>query len=129
MFDLQVFDGEGNDIYHEVHQEVDENGRISVKSMLPYTIEIQTTGEDNDFVNICYASQCFSCDDDDGGNHKWLVPWTLITISTEVFRKHITNFRTWDLIAPLEMARGTGMRMGIERVISDLSANIGYGMS
>ncbi|SPO07761.1 uncharacterized protein DNG_10456 [Cephalotrichum gorgonifer] len=68
-FDLQIWDGEGNDIYHELHQEVDEHGLLSVKSLLPYTIEIQTTGEDNDDVGICYADQCFSCDGNDGGDH------------------------------------------------------------
>ncbi|SPO02608.1 uncharacterized protein DNG_05281 [Cephalotrichum gorgonifer] len=70
MFDLGVFDGKGTSIYSELHQEVDETGRFSVKSVLPYTIEIKTTVEDNDFVEICYAGQCFSCDDNDGGTHK-----------------------------------------------------------
>ncbi|SPO01756.1 uncharacterized protein DNG_04429 [Cephalotrichum gorgonifer] len=69
MFDLQVFDGAGKTIFKKGMQEVDDGGYYSVKSALPWTIELATTGEDNDPVRICYSDQCFACDDQDGGPH------------------------------------------------------------
>jgi hypothetical protein len=70
-FDLELFDGKGRSFYHERYMEVDAEGRLSIQSALPYTVEIMTTIEDNDFVSFCYAGQCWSCDNNDGGVHKW----------------------------------------------------------
>lgn len=66
-----MYDGEGTEFYNELYQEVDDDGLLSVKSLLPKTVEIKTGSEDNDFVEICYRGECFTCGDDDGGDHKW----------------------------------------------------------
>ncbi|SPO01391.1 uncharacterized protein DNG_04067 [Cephalotrichum gorgonifer] len=68
-FSLQIFDGKGKSIYNKLYQEVNEQNVLSVWTVLPYSIEIQAGNNDKDFVNICYAGQCFSCDDNDGGAH------------------------------------------------------------
>lgn len=66
-----MYDGQGTEFYNELYKEVDDNGDISITSLLPWTLDIKTGPEDNDFVEICYSDQCFTCDDNDGGGHGW----------------------------------------------------------
>lgn len=51
------------------NREVDEDGNLSIMSLLPWTLDMKTQGGDNDPVEICYADQCFSCPED--GGHGW----------------------------------------------------------
>ena len=70
-FSLGMIDGDGNQFYNEQHGEVNDDGLLSVASLLPWTVEITAGPDDNDFVKICYHDQCFTCDDNDGGSHGW----------------------------------------------------------
>lgn len=68
-FDITLYDAEGNQIGHVQHKEVDEGGHLSMTSQLPYTLDLSSGQSDEDFVSFCYAGQCWTCDDGDGGNH------------------------------------------------------------
>ena len=60
------------EILHVADQEVDDDGNLSIISLLPWTLSIKTQEDDNDPVEICYSDQCFSCPNKDGG-HGWEV--------------------------------------------------------
>lgn len=68
-FDVLLLDANNNEMTSVEMVEVDENGIISLASPLPWTLEIKTTGEDNDNVEMCYADQCWTCPGEDG--HGW----------------------------------------------------------
>lgn len=64
-----MYDGAGNQFHKVQHQEVDDNGNLSIGSKLPYTLELHSGNDDADFVSFDYADQSWSCDDEDGGAH------------------------------------------------------------
>ena len=68
-FDIHLLDHNKNEMTMVNQKQVDENGNYSLTSPLPYTLEIKTTGEDNDPVRMCYADQCWTCPGDDA--HGW----------------------------------------------------------
>ena len=70
-FSLTIYDGEENEIYNELYQEVNDDGVLSVNSLLPENLDIKTGADDNDYVEICYNGECFTCDENDGGGHAW----------------------------------------------------------
>ena len=92
VFDVKVVDADTNEMFNAEMKEVDKNGRLSIGSVpqppidygtasdyyyvihsgtpLPYTLEIMTSGGDNDQVNMCYSDECWTCPDEDGP-HKW----------------------------------------------------------
>ncbi|KAI0134571.1 hypothetical protein BJ170DRAFT_205328 [Xylariales sp. AK1849] len=68
-FDMDIFDSQGDDMGSVSKQAVNDAGTLSVDSGLPYTVEVSTKTSDDDFVSICYANQCWTCDGSDGGAH------------------------------------------------------------
>ncbi|KAJ4345391.1 uncharacterized protein N0V89_011521 [Didymosphaeria variabile] len=68
-FDVVIYDGAGNQITTVQHQEVDDEGNLSITSRLPVTLELHSGGDDADFVSFDYGDQAWTCDDNDGGDH------------------------------------------------------------
>lgn len=68
-FDVTILDANENEMTTVELKQVDENGDASLTSPLPHTLDIKTTGGDNDEVKMCYADQCWSCPGDDV--HGW----------------------------------------------------------
>jgi hypothetical protein len=66
---LIIYDGAGNQITTVQHQEVDDEGKLSITSRLPLTLELQSGGDDADFVSFSYGDQSWTCDGSDGGDH------------------------------------------------------------
>jgi hypothetical protein len=62
-----IYDGAGNQITTVQHEEVDDEGNLSIASRLPLTLELQSGGDD--FVSFSYGDQSWTCDDSDGGAH------------------------------------------------------------
>ena len=70
VFDVKMFDDNGNDLASIQMKEVDEEGRLVItETPLPHDFEITTTGGDNDEVKMCYSGECWTCPSDDG--HGW----------------------------------------------------------
>jgi hypothetical protein len=68
-FDITLYDGAGAQIGHVQKREVDEGGYLSMTSPLPYTLDLSSGQKDEDPVSFCYAGECWSCDDGNGGAH------------------------------------------------------------
>ena len=72
-FSVDLYDADKKIIGRLDKVETNNEGRISMTSALPWTIEITAGTADEDFVGFCYADKCWKCDDNDGGDHKWSV--------------------------------------------------------
>ncbi|CAJ2505382.1 Uu.00g127760.m01.CDS01 [Anthostomella pinea] len=69
QLEAQIFDGAGDQIGHTGKTEVDDSGFISLASKLPNQVVFQVGAVDSDPLKACYASDCWTCDDGDGGAH------------------------------------------------------------
>lgn len=48
---------------------VHNDGTLSMPSKLPYMLTFQVGAEDDDYVKLCYAGDCWSCNQNDGGDN------------------------------------------------------------
>lgn len=64
-----MFDAAGAQIGHIDKTPVADDGTLAMSSKLPYLLTFKVGAYDSDPVQFCYAGECWSCDDHDGGAH------------------------------------------------------------
>ena len=70
-FDVTVRDAAGVQIGSIQHEPINpKTMSLSVKSKLPWTLEIIVGLVDDDYVKMAYAGQVWTCDEEDGGGHE-----------------------------------------------------------